>query len=748
MEYCWLILHISLLLTLGKDASKTEGDLYTELLADYEPLERPIENSSEAVLVRMGLVLQQIVDVDERNQVVDVNAWLKFSWTDYSLKWEPDEYGGVTDLRFKKGQLWTPDVLMYNSADPQFDSRFASNLLVYPNGLVNWMPPGLYRLSCKIQVVWFPFDVQECFLKFGSWTFDGTKLNLEIDENGFDVSNYMQNGEWTLEGTTVKRNIQYYQCCPEPYYDLVFTFVIRRRALYYAFNLILPCILITMLTLVGFTFPPDAGEKMSLQITIMLSICIFQNYVAELSPPTSEAVPFLGAFFAVCLFTCACCVTATTLALNFHHRTGKSHEMSNTFRLVMLEWIPWLLMMRRPGYVAKGGSLVKEEESDDEFEERQTRLDQQRIATLISQITVESNKPTPSFPRRVTIVDEVTSCTQNPDDDDENEMVEDPEEGEDEVAPLVDENIWRSGASHQTTASEPQPAHLWWNASNRMSNRVPVEQIAQLLVLQQVHQHLSEINKHIREKEKGKKVEDDWKFSAMVVDRICMVVFTSFLFGSTIALFASIKVKKLPGVFVALQRLLERLRRVRTMKENTVIRMESQMVRVSREEAGVDFELAADSASPLFCIPLPQIYLLLGLQVFVCAFTIVFLCAGGYYSYYFGYFFFTILTALAIFLPDALDNWWHWLIQSVYWFIYALLNIVFFIMILVACNRELDDCEKFKDRLQRIGTYDELRNRAYNIRTWVSIYTWLLQPVLIIIVFILVRIALYGIRNR
>lgn len=118
------------------------GDLYTELLADYEPLERPIANSSEAVLVRMGLVLQQIVDVDEKNQVVDVNAWLKFSWTDYSLKWDPVEYGGVTDLRFRKGQLWTPDVLMYNSADPQFDSRYASNLLVYPNGLVNWMPPG------------------------------------------------------------------------------------------------------------------------------------------------------------------------------------------------------------------------------------------------------------------------------------------------------------------------------------------------------------------------------------------------------------------------------------------------------------------------------------------------------------------------------------------------------------------------------------------------------------------------------
>lgn len=106
-------------------------------------------------MVKMGLVLQQIVDVDEKNQVVDVNAWLKFSWVDYSLKWKPEDYGGVTDLRFRKGQLWTPDVLMYNSADPQFDSRYASNLLVYPNGLVNWMPPGIYlnieKFNFKLQ---------------------------------------------------------------------------------------------------------------------------------------------------------------------------------------------------------------------------------------------------------------------------------------------------------------------------------------------------------------------------------------------------------------------------------------------------------------------------------------------------------------------------------------------------------------------------------------------------------------------
>lgn len=44
-------------------ASDKESELYVRLLTDYEPLERPVENSSEPVIVKMGLVLQQIVDV-------------------------------------------------------------------------------------------------------------------------------------------------------------------------------------------------------------------------------------------------------------------------------------------------------------------------------------------------------------------------------------------------------------------------------------------------------------------------------------------------------------------------------------------------------------------------------------------------------------------------------------------------------------------------------------------------------------
>ena len=61
-----------------------------------------------------------------------------------------------------------------------------------------------------------------------------------------------------------KRNSIIYECCPEPYVDITFTINIRRRTLYYFFNLIVPCVLISSMALLGFTLPPDSGEKLTL----------------------------------------------------------------------------------------------------------------------------------------------------------------------------------------------------------------------------------------------------------------------------------------------------------------------------------------------------------------------------------------------------------------------------------------------------------------------------------------------------
>uniref|UniRef100_A0A8P4K4G6 Neuronal acetylcholine receptor subunit alpha-7 n=1 Tax=Dicentrarchus labrax TaxID=13489 RepID=A0A8P4K4G6_DICLA len=321
--------------------------LYKELLANYNRLERPVVNDSAAILVELGLTLLQIIDVDEKNQVLMTNAWLQLYWTDIYLSWNPENYPGVQNLRFPSDQIWTPDILLYNSADERFDATFHTNVLVNASGHCQYIPPGILKSTCYIDVRWFPFDVQKCDLKFGSWTHNGWLLDLQMLD--VDTSTYIPNGEWDLVGVPAKRNELYYDCCKEPYPDVTFTVTMRRRTLYYGLNLLIPCVLISGLALLVFLLPADSGEKISLGITVLLSLTVFMLLVAEIMPATSDSVPLIAQYFASTMMIVGMSVVVTVIVLQFHHHDPQGGKMPKWVRVVLLNWCAWFLRMKQPG---------------------------------------------------------------------------------------------------------------------------------------------------------------------------------------------------------------------------------------------------------------------------------------------------------------------------------------------------------------------------------------------------------------
>ena len=74
----------------------------------------------------------------------------------------------------------------------------------------------------------------------------------------------------------------------------VIFFQLERKPLFYLLNLMFPCMLISSMALLGFLLPPDSGEKVSLEITVLLSLAVFLLVVSETMPPTSETFPFIG----------------------------------------------------------------------------------------------------------------------------------------------------------------------------------------------------------------------------------------------------------------------------------------------------------------------------------------------------------------------------------------------------------------------------------------------------------------------
>jgi len=109
-------------------------------------------------------------------------------------------------------------------------------------------------------------------------------------------------------GMPGKKNTIMYQCCPEPYVDVTFTIQIRRRTLYYFFNLIVPCVLISSMALLGFTLPPDSGEKLTLgNVTLSMPACT----------PARHTSSFLFGWFVRIVTVYAICNICTESRVNF-----------------------------------------------------------------------------------------------------------------------------------------------------------------------------------------------------------------------------------------------------------------------------------------------------------------------------------------------------------------------------------------------------------------------------------------------
>jgi len=297
-----------------------ESRLLNYLMSNYDREVRPVYNASQKVVVRVGITLTQIFDMDEKNQVMTTNIWLDQEWKDEMMTWDPKDFNGITKLQIPCDKLWLPDIVLYNSADDYSKGYFRSLATVEHTGNVFWPPPTKFRSTCPVNVMYFPFDDQTCDLRLSSWMYDGTKVDVINRTKDVDLENYMPNGEWELLETRLIRSIKYYPCCPEPYPYVTVTVKIRRKTLYYMYNIVFPCMMMSTLTVLVFCMPPDSGEKIALGVTVILAFSVFMLAIAERMPETSESIPLIGIYLTFVMAMTTVSVIMTVMVLNFFYR--------------------------------------------------------------------------------------------------------------------------------------------------------------------------------------------------------------------------------------------------------------------------------------------------------------------------------------------------------------------------------------------------------------------------------------------
>uniref|UniRef100_A0A3Q2NS03 Acetylcholine receptor subunit beta n=1 Tax=Fundulus heteroclitus TaxID=8078 RepID=A0A3Q2NS03_FUNHE len=321
--------------------TQTERRLHQKLFQNYNVKVRPARHWKERVTVRVGMTLSQLIGLVNMNTIHN-----------NLLSWKPEEYDNISVVRIPPNKVWRPDIYLINNHDGQFDVALYVNVLVYSTGMVSWLPPAIYRSSCSIEVAYFPFDWQNCSMVFHSYTYDASEVDLQfyLDENGSEIQEividknaFTENGEWAICHKPSRKNVG-----DDLYEDITFYLIIERKPLFYIINIIVPCILTSVLAIFVFYLPPGAGEKMTLSISVLIALTVFMLLLADRVPETSLGIPMIVNYVMFTMILVTFSVILSVVVLNLHHRTSSTHIMPNWVRKVFIHLLPRYIGMMRP----------------------------------------------------------------------------------------------------------------------------------------------------------------------------------------------------------------------------------------------------------------------------------------------------------------------------------------------------------------------------------------------------------------
>nr|XP_055223354.1 acetylcholine receptor subunit beta isoform X2 [Gorilla gorilla gorilla] len=274
----------------GVRGSEAEGRLREKLFSGYDSSVRPAREVGDRVRVSVGLILAQLISLNEKDEEMSTKVYLDLEWTDYRLSWDPAEHDGIDLLRITAESVWLPDVVLLNNNDGNFDVALDISVVVSSDGSVRWQPPGIYRSSCSIQVTYFPFDWQNCTMVFSSYSYDSSEVSLQT-RLGPDGQGHQE--IHIHEGTFI-------------------------------------------------------GEKMGLSIFALLTLTVFLLLLADKVPETSLSVPIIIKYLMFTMVLVTFSVILSVVVLNLHHRSPHTHQMPLWVRQIFIHKLPLYLRLKRP----------------------------------------------------------------------------------------------------------------------------------------------------------------------------------------------------------------------------------------------------------------------------------------------------------------------------------------------------------------------------------------------------------------
>ncbi|KAM9385800.1 uncharacterized protein KZ484_007362 [Pholidichthys leucotaenia] len=286
---------------------------------------RPVMNTSTVTHVKLHLTLFGILGVDEKTQVLTTFIWQVLEWDSEFTTWDPNECGTFF-ITVPRKQLWVPDVVI-NEFMEENTAPFVPYTYLFANGRVIDSQPVKVISSCKLDIYLFPFDIQNCSLSFNSYSLRRSAFQLHYVRTGQDTFERSKEamktmGEWELVGIHVIKLIQP-STVDDFYEELRFFVAVRRRAMFYVVNILLPSIFLISVDLFSFILPPKNVDRALFKMTLILGYTVFLLNINALLPITGNGIPLISVFLYLCLTLMVASLLETIIITNLLR--GSSH---------------------------------------------------------------------------------------------------------------------------------------------------------------------------------------------------------------------------------------------------------------------------------------------------------------------------------------------------------------------------------------------------------------------------------------
>ncbi|XP_077987415.1 acetylcholine receptor subunit delta-like [Glandiceps talaboti] len=196
------------------------------------------------------------------------------------------------------------------------------NILMH-DGTIQYLALKIMMTVCEMCIINFPMDIQNCPIAFISWSYPDSQVALKLPrdygDSVIDPQDFSENSGWDVLSAPAETITTYYLA--GSYVKLIFYIQLKRKPTYYIINIVLPCIVLSILTTIVFILPASTGEKSGLSVSLLLATYVFNLLVADIMPVTSEEIPLISQFLIFNMLMSGLAVFLSAIASNFYSKS-------------------------------------------------------------------------------------------------------------------------------------------------------------------------------------------------------------------------------------------------------------------------------------------------------------------------------------------------------------------------------------------------------------------------------------------